>query len=78
MSEFEDQMRKAQVEKNRKERKTREGFKVCVTLISHSATLTHGEVRLQAFLQEFVEDRLSTSGMTGILLTFSVDPVPAL
>ena len=27
--EFEEQTRRAQVEKNRKERKTREGFKVC-------------------------------------------------
>ena len=44
--EFEEQMRRAQVEKNRKERKTREGFKVCMALISHSTTLTHGDVRL--------------------------------
>lgn len=44
--EFEEQTRRAQVEKNRKERKTREGFKVCITLISHSMTLTHGSVRL--------------------------------
>ena len=44
--EFEEQMRRAQVEKNRKERKTREGFKVCVTPVSHSITPTHGGVRL--------------------------------
>jgi len=43
----------AQVEKNRKERETREGFKVSVALISHSATLTHGRIRLHQ-----VEDRL--------------------
>jgi len=44
--EFEEQMRRAQVEKNRKERKTREGFKVSVTLISYSTILTHDRVRL--------------------------------
>lgn len=42
--EFEEQMRRAQVEKNRKERKTREGFKVCVASIPHSTTLIHGDV----------------------------------
>lgn len=31
--EFEEQTRRAQVEKNRKERKTREGFKACVTFL---------------------------------------------
>ena len=31
--EFEEQTRRAQVEKNRKERKTREGFKVCVAFV---------------------------------------------
>ena len=31
--EFEEQTRRAQVEKNRKERKTREGFKVCVAFM---------------------------------------------
>ena len=44
--EFEEQMRRAQVEKNRKERKTREGFKVLVALISHSTILTHDHIRL--------------------------------
>ena len=44
--EFEEQMRRAQVEKNRKERKTREGFKVSVALISHSTILTHDHIRL--------------------------------
>jgi pre-mRNA-processing factor 40 len=53
--EFEEQMRRAQVEKNRKERKTREGFKVRLTLISHSTTLAHADVRLQALLQELVD-----------------------
>jgi len=53
--EFEEQMRRAQVEKNRKERKTREGFKVTVALISRSATLTHDRVRLQALLQELID-----------------------
>jgi len=32
--EFEEQTRRAQVEKNRKERKTREGYKVWVAFIS--------------------------------------------
>ena len=36
--EFEEQTRRAQVEKNRKERKTREGFKVCLIARSHSTT----------------------------------------
>jgi len=53
--EFEEQMRRAQVEKNRKERKTREGFKVCAALISHSTTLTHDNIRLQALLQELID-----------------------
>lgn len=42
--EFEEQARRTQVEKNRKERKTREGFKVCVALVSHPTTLTYGDV----------------------------------
>jgi len=41
--EFEEQTRRAQVEKNRKERKTREGFKVRLALRSHSAIPTHGD-----------------------------------
>jgi len=53
--EFEERMRRAQVERDREERKTREGFKVPMALISHSTTLTHGRVRLQAFLRELVD-----------------------
>jgi pre-mRNA-processing factor 40 len=44
--EFEEQTRREQVEKNRKERKAREGFKVCTVLISHPVTRTHGDLRL--------------------------------
>ena len=43
--EFEEQTRRAQVEKNRKERKAREGFKVCKMLISHPIALAHGDSR---------------------------------
>jgi len=53
--EFEEQMGSARVGKNRKERKTREGFKVSVALIFHPTTLTHGRVRLQALLRELVD-----------------------
>jgi len=42
--EFEEQMRRAQVEKNRKERKAREGFKVYAVLVSHSTTSTYGDI----------------------------------
>ena len=37
--EFEEQTRRAQVEKNRRERKTREGFKVCLIVRSHLTTV---------------------------------------
>jgi len=37
--EFEEQTRRAQVEKNRRERKTREGFKVRSALRSHPRTV---------------------------------------
>ena len=53
--EFEEQMRRAQVEKNRKERKTREGFKVCIASNPHPITPTHGDVQPQALLQELVD-----------------------
>jgi len=42
------------VEKKREERKTGEGFKVSVALISRSTTLTYGRVRLQALSQGLV------------------------
>ena len=44
--EFEEQTRRSQVEKNRKERKTRERFKVWVSSNSHSATPAHGDTLL--------------------------------
>ena len=39
--EFEEQTRRAQVEKNRKGRKTREKVNVCPAFISHSAAPAH-------------------------------------
>ena len=53
--EFEEQTRRAQVEKNRKERKTREGFKVCAAFGSNSTTPTHGN----AFLGSLARTRRS-------------------
>ena len=41
--EFEEQTRRAQVEKNRKERKTREGFKVWLAFGSRPTTATHDD-----------------------------------
>ena len=66
--EFEEQTRRAQVEKNRKERKTREGFKVYLAIRSRSTTSTHGPTFLGALTRahrsrqnqtwDEVEDRL--------------------
>ena len=47
--EFEEQTRRAQVEKNRKERKTREGFKVCLTGEPHSVIATDSYAFLGSF-----------------------------
>ena len=51
---FEEQMRRTQVEKNRKEKKTR-GVQGMRGLYLHSITLTHDDVRLQILLQELVD-----------------------
>ena len=48
--EFEEQMGSAQARENREERKTGEGFKVSVALISHSTTPTHDHARPQVLL----------------------------
>ena len=52
---FEDYSRIRESSKNREERKTREEFKVSMALISHSMTLNDDHVRLQALLQELVD-----------------------
>lgn len=83
--EFEEQARRAQVEKNRKERKAREGFKVCVTLISRSIDHTYGDFRpsyknssSRVRLNPGPSGRPSTrcSRTTTVTPTFSGAPVP--
>ena len=49
--EFDEQMRRTQVEKTRKERKAREGFKVILTL-SRSIVLTHATTGSNATVGE--------------------------
>lgn len=51
--EFEEMMRKNQIEKTRKERKAREAFKVSFLLLSYRYTLSF----LQALLADLVDDK---------------------
>ena len=78
-------MRRARVEKKRDERKTREGFKVSVALISHFTILTHGHrlsyknssIRAKPRLERNGRPSTHCSRMTSAASKLSVALAPA-